>query len=81
VTCSREDVAYDEAAAPRGAAVLDPDDQEAAPLREPEPLPVGELNRLAEDAEVAALDGAPLLDRPRDAPGQLSGDRERGVAC
>src|SRR3712207_3614684 len=57
-----DDVAYDEAAAAGGAAVLDPDHQETSPLGEPEPLPVRELDRLAQDAEVAALDGAPLLD-------------------
>ena len=61
---SREDVAYDEATTPRGTAVLYANDQQSAPLREAKPLSIGEAHRLAQDAEVSALDGAPLRERP-----------------
>src|SRR3712207_3141886 len=67
----RQDVTDYEATSPGGATLLDPDDQEAAPLRETEPLPIGQSHRLAQDAQIAALDGASLFEGAGDPPGQL----------
>src|SRR5215218_5323800 len=75
-----QDVAYDEAATPCGTAVLNAYDQQSAPLREAEPLSVREAHRLAQDAEVSALDGAPLRERPCGTPGQVCRYGERRAA-
>src|SRR3712207_6110191 len=72
----RQDVAHYEATAIGGAAVLDPNHQETAPLREAPTLPVWQSHRLAQDPQVAALDGTSLLERLRDAPGEPCRDHE-----
>src|SRR5215217_626369 len=83
-----EDIAHYEAAAVRRTAVLGilsqpvrlPDGQSPAPLGEAEALSVGEPHRLAQDAEVTALDRALLRERPRGTPGYVGRDGERRPA-
>src|SRR5918998_1986727 len=69
-----------EAAAVRRAPVFDPDHQQAALLGVVRLSSVGEAHRLAQDAEVAPLHGAPLLEHAGDAPGKVRRDRERRPA-
>src|SRR5918997_642156 len=73
-------VAHDQAAATCGATVLDPDDQQTSLLGQTKALPVGEAHRLAQDAEVPALERAPLREGVRGAPGHVRRDGERRPA-